>query len=268
MQIQSLLETPSTLGAPWCGARLPVAPLSCNPTSKPLLTSSIRFFLSQPTSTKTRRQLLIPILASEYLHGEMYPKIKYERVSNELSDTSDEPTPRFLRAPTKRPVRTCTLVFVLVCSLVTSNALTWFCTAKLWRPNDVPRATDVREMIHVENGFGLPTSRSTYGMLVPIMGGHIMLNSVLAGLLYDTEALLETHTPYTDHNDTLRDQMWLDMDLGAGMVALDDADTARWGLPEGQRFPWDNTKSIYLLQAHHSLHCAVSAAAFRHRIAC
>lgn len=98
--------------------------------------------------------------------------------------------------------------------------------------------------------------------LYPSTGGQIMLNSLLAGLLYDTAALLESHTPYTDHNDTLRDQMWLDMDLDAGMVALDDADTARWGLPEGQRFPWDNSKSIYLLQAHHSLHCAVSTATF------
>jgi hypothetical protein len=238
-------------------------PLSRYFTSK-LLTSSIRFFLSQPTSTKTRRQSSIHILASGYLHGEMYPKIKYGRVPNDLSDDSDEPTPRFLRAPGRRPY---TLIFVLICSLVTSNALTWFCTAKLWRSIDVQRATDAWEVVHIEDGFGLPTSRSTYGMLVPITGGHIMLNSVLAGLVYDTAALLESHTPYTDHNDTLRDQMWLDMDLDAGMVALDDDDTARWGLPEGQRFPWDDSKSIYLLQAHHSLHCAVSAATFSHRIA-
>jgi hypothetical protein len=197
----------------------------------------------------------------------MYPKIKYGGVPNDLSDDSDEPTPRFLRAPGQRPARTYTLIFALICSLVTSNALTWFCTAKLWRSNDVQRATDAWEMVHVEDGLGLATSRSTYGMLVPITGGQIMLNSVLAGLVYDTAALLESHTPYTDHNDTLRDQMWLDMDLDAGMVALGDADTARWGLPEGQRFPWDDSKSIYLLQAHHSLHCAVSAATFSHRIA-
>jgi hypothetical protein len=242
-------------------------PFSFDPTSKPPPTSSIRFFFSQSTITKNRNQLSIPIRASGYLHGEMYPKIKYGRVSNDLSDDSDEPTPRFLRAPGKRPARTCTLVLVLICSLVISNALTWFCTAKLWRSNDVQRATNAWEMGHIEDNLGLPTSRSAYGMLVLITVGHIKLNSFLAGLVYDTAALLESHTPYTDHNDTLRDQMWLDMDLDAGMVALDDADTARWGLPEGQRFPWDNSKSIYLLQAHHSLHCAVSAVTFSNRIA-
>jgi hypothetical protein len=197
----------------------------------------------------------------------MYPKIKYGRVPNDLSDDSDESTPRFLHPPSKRPARAYTLIFALICSLVTSNAFTWFCTAKLWRSNDVQRATDAQEIVHVEDSLGLATSRSTYGMLGPIPSDQMMLNSVLAGLAYDTAALLESHTPYTNHNDTLRDQMWLDIDVDDGMVALDDADTARWGLPEGQRFPWDKSKSIYLLQAHHSLHCAVSAATLSYRTA-
>ena len=90
-----------------------------------------------------------------------------------------------------------------------------------------------------------------------------MLHFILAGLRYDLTELLDSHSLYTDTNATLRDQMWLDIDVDDGMIALDDADVARWGLPASQRFPWDNSKSIYLLHAHHNLHCAVSGLNFQ-----
>jgi hypothetical protein len=79
-----------------------------------------------------------------------------------------------------------------------------------------------------------------------------------AGLERDTPTLLDGHNPYTDANDTFRDQRWLDLNLDDGMIALPDQYVEELGLPASQRFPWDNSKGIYLLQGHHNLHCAVS----------
>lgn len=69
---------------------------------------------------------------------------------------------------------------------------------------------------------------------------------------------MDGHDPYTDTNDTLRDQLWLDINVDDGMIALPDDYVKEKGLPVSQRFPWDDSKGIYLLQGHHNLHCAVS----------
>ena len=85
-----------------------------------------------------------------------------------------------------------------------------------------------------------------------------MLIVPTAGLTQDTSSVLDGLSPYTDANVTLRDQMWLDINVDDGMIAIDDTDVAKWNLPTSQRFPWDTSKGIYLLQGHHNLHCAVS----------
>ena len=64
---------------------------------------------------------------------------------------------------------------------------------------------------------------------------------------------------YTNHNETLRDQMWEGINIDDGMVALPDEVVAEKDLPVAQRFPWDESKGIYLINGHHNLHCVVRA---------
>lgn len=44
-----------------------------------------------------------------------------------------------------------------------------------------------------------------------------------------------------------------------GIIALSDSEVEDMGLPYAQRFPWDFTKGIYLLNGYHNLHCVVSS---------
>ena len=41
------------------------------------------------------------------------------------------------------------------------------------------------------------------------------------------------------------------------MIALPDDYIAQKSLHVSQRFPWDKTKGVYLLNGHHALHCTV-----------
>ncbi|MCJ1437276.1 hypothetical protein MMC27_006662 [Xylographa pallens] len=67
------------------------------------------------------------------------------------------------------------------------------------------------------------------------------------------------HTPYTgtEANQTGADLLWNELSVDAGAVALTDVYTGSMNLPEAQRFPWDDTKGIYLLNGYHSLHCLI-----------
>lgn len=42
------------------------------------------------------------------------------------------------------------------------------------------------------------------------------------------------------------------------MVALSDDFVERARLPRSQRFPWDDSKGLYLINGYHNLHCIVS----------
>ncbi|MCJ1308626.1 hypothetical protein MMC25_002279 [Agyrium rufum] len=44
-------------------------------------------------------------------------------------------------------------------------------------------------------------------------------------------------------------------DYSPGIIALDDSYAKSMGLPRSQRFPWDKSKGIYVLNAYHNLHC-------------
>lgn len=66
-------------------------------------------------------------------------------------------------------------------------------------------------------------------------------------------------TPYTNPNETLANKLWDDINIDVGMVALPEEFVAAHGLPIAQRFPWDRSKGIYLLNGHHNLHCIVSS---------
>ena len=71
------------------------------------------------------------------------------------------------------------------------------------------------------------------------------------------------HVPFTNGgthvstNLTAARNYWDSYDGGRGIVALDDAYVAEKGLPTAQRFPWDRTKGLYMLNSAHNMHCLV-----------
>ncbi|KAE8319485.1 hypothetical protein BDV41DRAFT_571116 [Aspergillus transmontanensis] len=56
-------------------------------------------------------------------------------------------------------------------------------------------------------------------------------------------------------NDTEQDALWESTSYDAGNIALSDTYAREAGLPRAQRFPWDQAKGIYLINAYHNLHC-------------
>ncbi|KAI0165180.1 hypothetical protein GGR52DRAFT_557825 [Hypoxylon sp. FL1284] len=62
-------------------------------------------------------------------------------------------------------------------------------------------------------------------------------------------------TPYSSENETLRDELWHDINVDAAVVALSDEWAAQHGLRTAQRFPWDSSKGMYILHGFHNLHC-------------
>lgn len=56
-------------------------------------------------------------------------------------------------------------------------------------------------------------------------------------------------------NESDRSVLWETLDTSPGNIAISKTEAQSMGLPESQDFPWDNSKSIYLLNGHHSMHC-------------
>lgn len=85
----------------------------------------------------------------------------------------------------------------------------------------------------------------------------MLLLFFLAGLQQTVTVALHGHDPYTDRNDTFRDELWQSINIDEGMIALPDEIAIEKGLPLAQRFPWDHSKGVYLLHGYHNLHCVV-----------
>ncbi|KAK5627125.1 hypothetical protein RRF57_002840 [Xylaria bambusicola] len=62
-------------------------------------------------------------------------------------------------------------------------------------------------------------------------------------------------TPYSSDNETLQNELWYNINVDAAVVALSDDWVARHELRRAQRFPWDQSKGIYILHGFHNLHC-------------
>ncbi|CAG8958212.1 hypothetical protein HYFRA_00000565 [Hymenoscyphus fraxineus] len=56
-------------------------------------------------------------------------------------------------------------------------------------------------------------------------------------------------------NETEQEKLWDETNYDKGNIALDDDYAKAMGLPRAQRFPWDQSKGIYLINAYHNLHC-------------
>ena len=72
----------------------------------------------------------------------------------------------------------------------------------------------------------------------------------------------DLNIPVTILNDnrTLYDGVWDEprYSYTAGLMAVDDVYVKKYNLPQAQKWPWDTSKSIYMLQGWHSMHCVVS----------
>ncbi|KAF2454429.1 hypothetical protein BDY21DRAFT_103594 [Lineolata rhizophorae] len=82
------------------------------------------------------------------------------------------------------------------------------------------------------------------------------MRTPFAGLVRDTEMVLEK--TYVFENETEHNEFWENINVDAGLVALSDEWVREHGLQLGQRFPWDDTKGIYVLEGFHSMHCLKS----------
>lgn len=65
-------------------------------------------------------------------------------------------------------------------------------------------------------------------------------------------------SPFLSPNTTRRDREWDRVNYDSGIVAVPKAWAAEKGLPMGSTFPWDASKTLYLLNSYHQLHCLVS----------
>lgn len=87
-----------------------------------------------------------------------------------------------------------------------------------------------------------------------------LLNSFLAGLTNDLDVPYTWDSEFSANNSTQVNQLWYeDSESDEGIIALDYEYASRLGLPKSQPFPWDTSKGIYITNAHHNLHCLVSA---------
>ena len=87
----------------------------------------------------------------------------------------------------------------------------------------------------------------------------------LAHLVYDVPTPIYSSTEYGPAigTEAERDQRWAAIDFSEGIIALPDHLALQYGLPLSERFPWDQTQGVYLLGAHHGIHCLVCGAMFK-----
>ena len=106
-------------------------------------------------------------------------------------------------------------------------------------------------------------SVSAYGRFVEngiILAGRCSFADVYsAGLDYDPSVEFPYSTGYGPEvtNHSLLDERWEAIDINPGVVAISDDWAAEHNLAPTQRFPWDDSKGVYLLTAFHTLHCLV-----------
>ena len=104
-------------------------------------------------------------------------------------------------------------------------------------------------------------NRSEYG---PLLNGlysqYVVLTTLPANLEVDTTVTWEKQSDYSSDNMTLADERWKTLSADDGIVAMDREWAASKGLPPSESiFPWDSSKSIYLLNGYHGIHCLVSS---------
>lgn len=80
-----------------------------------------------------------------------------------------------------------------------------------------------------------------------------------AGLVKDVPIPISINTVYTHEDWKLQDAAWgaPELETETGLVALSDKYVRSKGLLRAQRWPWDHSKGIYVINGFHNLHCIV-----------
>ncbi|KAL8760670.1 MAG: hypothetical protein Q9184_003155 [Pyrenodesmia sp. 2 TL-2023] len=81
--------------------------------------------------------------------------------------------------------------------------------------------------------------------------------SKFAKLEFNVPTPFSWHTDYNGQDQALANDLWdaLGAEIDSGFIAVTDEWAAANDLLEAQRFPWDTTKGIYLVNGQHNLHC-------------
>ncbi|MCJ1401881.1 hypothetical protein MMC11_005098 [Xylographa trunciseda] len=81
-----------------------------------------------------------------------------------------------------------------------------------------------------------------------------------AGLLRNVAVPFTIDKVFDSGNQTVSDEAWRSPELvpETGLVAMPNDWVFSKGLPEAQRFPWDKSKGLYVLNGFHNMHCLVS----------
>ncbi|KAI4129547.1 MAG: hypothetical protein LQ338_002183 [Usnochroma carphineum] len=81
--------------------------------------------------------------------------------------------------------------------------------------------------------------------------------SPYAQLEYNVPTPFEWHTDYNGEDQARANELWdaLGTEIDSGFIAVSDEWAAEKDLLEAQRFPWDTSKGIYLVNGQHNLHC-------------
>lgn len=81
-------------------------------------------------------------------------------------------------------------------------------------------------------------------------------------LSYSQPDILWWNTEYSAENatETELNKLWdTTIPWESGIIALSNEEAEEMDLPDSQPFPWDSKKKkIYIMNAHHLLHCVVS----------
>ncbi|KAJ8064633.1 hypothetical protein OCU04_006959 [Sclerotinia nivalis] len=78
-----------------------------------------------------------------------------------------------------------------------------------------------------------------------------------AGLARDTVLAINSSSPYGlgSRSEIERSILWESLDTSTGEISLDTKWAKAQGLPDSQEFFWNKNRSIYLINAYHSVHC-------------
>ena len=106
-------------------------------------------------------------------------------------------------------------------------------------------------------------SRTIYGRRLDALLSDYdsTLKNSTAGLSRDVSVPFIIDRVYDSKNRSVADDAWKSPLLApeTGLVAMPDDWVTTKGLPIAQRFPWDNSKGLYVLNGFHNMHCLVSS---------
>ncbi|KAI9648978.1 hypothetical protein NHQ30_001544 [Ciborinia camelliae] len=98
------------------------------------------------------------------------------------------------------------------------------------------------------------------------VSANLQHSTPFAHLEWNILRTFDHHNAYDSSNESSRNDAWASINYDRGSIALTDEYADSLGLPRAQRFPWDEDKGLFFLNAHHSLHCLVILYSVMHEL--